>query len=80
MEQNVIIIITDRSRCIKCSSCASLAPANFFVDKEGSSIAKQPSSGVEQNACMEALENCPAQIITLGGFKSEVRPYPITKD
>ena len=56
-------IITDRSDCILCASCSSLAPGNFDVLDTGSTVSKQPQHDEEVKNCYEALNSCPMNII-----------------
>ncbi|WP_089730127.1 ferredoxin [Candidatus Thiosymbion oneisti] len=63
--ESEVLLITDRGRCIRCSSCASLAPGCFLVEEEGSRVIRQPASDDERSCCQEAVLNCPAQIIAI---------------
>ena len=53
------------SSCIICSLCAELAPKNFKESDDGGHdiVYKQPENEEEEQACQEALEQCPVESI-----------------
>ncbi len=55
--------------CIDCDACRATAPDNFArEDEKGFSyVFKQPSSEVEYQLCMDALEGCPVEAIGSDG-------------
>lgn len=55
----------DKTTCLFCGACASIAPDHFFVDmrKEIAEITNQPKNADEVTACRAAMINCPASAI-----------------
>jgi ferredoxin len=51
--------------CIDCDRCREVAPAHFERnDQEGYSfVAQQPTRPDEEEACLQALEECPVEAI-----------------
>ncbi|MCB0403183.1 MAG: ferredoxin [Bdellovibrionales bacterium] len=52
-------------KCILCSVCAELAPANFreAQTNDHDIVYKQPAGETEELQCLEALEACPVEAI-----------------
>ena len=55
------------SQCIDCDLCRQSAPANFErSDAEGYSyVSKQPETEDEVQDCLEALDECPVEAISM---------------
>ncbi|MBN1476023.1 ferredoxin [Candidatus Sumerlaeota bacterium] len=51
--------------CILCSLCVDLAPNNFQESEDGDHdyVYKQPDTPEEEQACQEAMEQCPVNCI-----------------
>jgi ferredoxin len=50
--------------CIDCDRCREVAPRNFVRnDAEGYSFVAQQPEGMEEEACLQALEECPVEAI-----------------
>jgi len=56
-------------RCIGCSLCPEIAPANFASNlEEGYEyVCKQPVDQAEERLCREAMEICPVDAIADNG-------------
>lgn len=52
-------------QCILCSLCGELAPNNFKEAAEGDHdfVYKQPETPEEEEACREAMQQCPVEAI-----------------
>jgi len=63
------------TRCIGCTICPEIAPANFASNlEEGYEyVCKQPADRDEESLCREAMEICPVDAIMDNGLKSEIR-------
>jgi len=53
------------SNCIDCDLCRQTAPDNFLRNEDDgySYVSKQPESDEEQQACLDAMEECPVEAI-----------------
>jgi len=53
------------SNCIDCDLCRQTAPENFErnEDEGFSYVKKQPESEEEEQACLDAMEECPTEAI-----------------
>jgi ferredoxin len=50
--------------CIDCDLCRTTAPSNFERSTDGYSfVAKQPATKAEEDACKQALLECPVEAI-----------------
>jgi ferredoxin len=58
--------IADAERCIRCGSCAVLAPAVFAVERRVQ-IVRQPDGDAERVQCRAAAIVCPTGAIREGG-------------
>lgn len=74
VELNVInqVFDIDQENCIRCASCSSIAPANFYVGETTAYILRQPIDEKELNQCEAALGNCPTNAITVSTKSSLV--------
>jgi len=70
-EDNVIGRYFVDTQCIDCDLCRETAPNNFTRQTEEgySYVYKQPEDDSEEEACKEAMENCPVEAI--GDFGPE---------
>ena len=53
------------SNCIDCDLCRQTAPDNFSRNEDDgySFVSKQPENDDEQQACLDAKEECPVEAI-----------------
>ena len=53
------------TRCIGCTICPEIAPANFSsnLDEGYEYVCKQPADAKEEQLCREAMEICPVDAI-----------------
>jgi ferredoxin len=53
------------SNCIDCDLCRQTAPDNFMRNEDDgySYVSKQPETDEEQQACLDAMEECPVEAI-----------------
>jgi ferredoxin len=58
--------MADAERCIRCGSCAILAPAVFAVERRVQ-ILRQPEGEAEQVQCRAAAIVCPTGAIRVEG-------------
>ena len=58
--------VADAERCIRCGSCAILAPAVFSVERRVQ-IVRQPEGDAEQAQCRAAAIVCPTGAIRADG-------------
>ena len=58
--------IADAERCIRCGSCAILAPGGFAVERRVQ-IVRQPEGDAEQLRCRAAAIVCPTGAIRAEG-------------
>ena len=70
-EDNVIGRYFVDTQCIDCDLCRETAPNNFTRQTEEgySYVYKQPEDDSKEEACKEAMENCPVEAI--GDFGPE---------
>jgi ferredoxin len=61
-----VTYIADAERCIRCGSCAILAPGVFAVERRVQ-IVRQPDGGAEQAQCRAAAIVCPTGAIRAEG-------------
>lgn len=56
-------------RCIGCTLCPEIAPANFASNLEAGYeyVCKQPVDNAEEQLCREAMEICPVDAIEDNG-------------
>ncbi|MCP3954041.1 MAG: ferredoxin [Desulfobacterales bacterium] len=56
-------------RCIGCTICPEIAPANFAsnLDEGYEYVCKQPVDHEEEQLCREAMEICPVDAIQTNG-------------
>ena len=78
-KQPNIFVDVDKSLCIGCCSCETIAPAVFEINKEGrfnpkSSVINQKGAGV--NKIMSAAETCPTKAISVENKDTKERLYP----
>jgi ferredoxin len=55
-------IVADAERCIRCGSCAILAPAVFAVERRVQ-VVRQPETDDERTGCRAAAIVCPTAAI-----------------
>ena len=53
------------SNCIDCDLCRQTAPDNFARNEDDgySFVSKQPETDEENQACLDAMEECPVEAI-----------------
>ncbi len=78
-KQPNIFVDVDKSLCIGCCSCETIAPGVFEINKEGrfnpkSSVINQKGAGV--NKIMSAAETCPTKAISVEDRNTKERLYP----
>lgn len=78
-KQPNLFVDVDKSRCIGCCSCETIAPDVFEINKESksnpkSSVINQKGAGV--NKIMNAAETCPTKAIIVENTDSKERLYP----
>lgn len=59
-------VCVDPEACIGCGLCADTAPEAFRLDDEGKAHAIAENVGENQDAVLEAIENCPVGAIHEG--------------
>jgi ferredoxin len=62
----------DAERCIRCGSCAILAPGVFAVDRRVQ-IVRQPEGDAERSQCRAAAIVCPTGAIRAEGGSAAIR-------
>ncbi len=70
----------DKSLCIGCCSCETIAPKTFYIDKNvhvnpKSSVIDPVGSGVE--TMMDAAKTCPTKAIIVDDALTRLRMYPL---
>ena len=78
-KQPNLFVDVDKSLCIGCCSCETIAPEVFEIDKERqsnpkSSVINQKGAGV--NKIMNAAETCPTKAIIVENSDTKERLYP----
>jgi len=58
------VFAIEKDDCIRCASCSTIAPANFYVETAGANILRQPVNEAELKQCETAMINCPTAAIT----------------
>ena len=58
--------IIERNGCIGCGLCSDTCPAVFRMDDEGlAEVYTDPIPSDEEDAAVEAADNCPVSVITV---------------
>jgi len=78
-KQPDLFVSVDESLCIGCSSCETIAPDVFSINKETrsnpkSSVINQKGAGI--NKIMNAAETCPTKAISVENIETKERLYP----
>jgi len=78
-KQPNIFTDVDKSLCIGCCSCETIAPGVFEINKQSrsnpkSSVINQRGAGV--NKIMNAAETCPTKAISVNNIDTRERLYP----
>jgi len=78
-EQPTIFVDVDKSKCIGCCSCETIAPEVFEINKLSksnpkSSVINQKGAGV--NKIMNAAETCPTKAISVENINTKERLFP----
>lgn len=78
-KQPDLFVSVDESLCIGCSSCETIAPDVFSINKETrsnpkSSVINQKGAGI--NKIMNAAETCPTKAISVENIDTKERLYP----
>jgi DnaJ-class molecular chaperone len=78
-EQPNLFVDVDKSLCIGCCSCETIAPDVFEINKEcrsnpKSSVINQKGAGI--NKIMNAAETCPTKAIRVENVDSKERLFP----
>ncbi len=78
-DQPNLFVDVDKSLCIGCCSCETIAPGVFEIDKQSrsnpkSSVINQKGAGV--NKIMNAAETCPTKAISVKNIDTRERLYP----
>jgi len=78
-KQPNLFVDVDKSLCIGCCSCETIAPGVFEIDKQSksnpkSSVINQKGAGV--NKIMNAAETCPTKAISVENINTKERLYP----
>jgi len=78
-KQPNLFVDVDKSLCIGCCSCETIAPGVFEIDKQSrsnpkSSVINQKGAGI--NKIMNAAETCPTKAISVNNIDSRERLYP----
>jgi DnaJ-class molecular chaperone len=78
-KQPNLFVDVDKSLCIGCCSCETLAPDVFEVNKESksnpkSSVINQKGAGI--NKIMNAAETCPTKAISVNNLDAKERLFP----
>lgn len=78
MQPNLFVDV-DKSKCIGCCSCETIAPSVFEINKESmmnpkSRVINQRGAGV--NKIMSAAETCPTKAIIVENCDTRERMYP----
>ena len=78
-KQPDLFVDVDKSLCIGCCSCETIAPDVFQINKESmsnpkSSVINQKGAGA--NKIMSAAETCPTKAISVDDINAKQRLYP----
>jgi len=78
-EQPTIFVDVDKSKCIGCCSCETIAPEVFEIDKQSksnpkSSVINQRGAGI--NKIMNAAQTCPTKAISVDNIDTKERLFP----
>jgi len=78
-KQPNLFVMVDKSLCIGCCSCETIAPGVFEINKETrfnpkSSVINQKGAGI--NKIMNAAETCPTKAISVENIDTKERVYP----
>jgi len=78
-KQPNLFVNVDKSLCIGCCSCETIAPGVFEINKETrfnpkSSVINQKGAGI--NKIMNAAETCPTKAISVENTDTKERLYP----
>lgn len=78
-EQPNIFVDVDKSLCIGCCSCETIAPGVFEIDKQTrsnpkSSVINQKGAGI--NKIMNAAQTCPTKAIRVDNIDTKERIFP----
>ena len=62
------VIVIDRSKCVGCGACVSIAPNSFKLIPDGDNEKSVPivPAGDDEKAIQGAVGCCPVQAISLG--------------
>ena len=78
-EQPTIFVDVDKSKCIGCCSCETIAPEVFEINKLSksnpkSSVINQRGAGI--NKIMNAAQTCPTKAISVDNIDTKERLFP----
>jgi len=78
-EQPTIFVDVDKSKCIGCCSCETIAPEVFEINKQSrsnpkSSVINQRGAGI--NKIMNAAQTCPTKAISVDNIDTKQRLFP----
>jgi len=78
-KQPNLFVDVDKSKCIGCCSCETIAPGVFEINKQSrsnpkSSVINQRGAGV--NKIMNAAETCPTKAISVENINTKERLFP----
>jgi len=78
-KQPNLFVDVDKSLCIGCCSCETIAPGVFEINKQSrsnpkSSVINQKGAGI--NKIMNAAETCPTKAISVENINTRERLYP----
>lgn len=59
--------------CIDCSLCSEIAPEHFrvHIEKGHDYVYRQPTTIIQEQDCLEAMESCPVEAIGNDGDQKE---------
>ena len=78
-EQPDLFVDVDKSLCIGCCSCETIAPGVFEIDKNSKSNPKSSvinQKGAKVNKIMNAAQTCPTKAISVENSKTKERLFP----
>jgi len=78
-KQPNLFVMVDKSLCIGCCSCETIAPGVFEINKETrfnpkSSVINQKGAGI--NKIMNAAETCPTKAISVNNIDTREKLFP----